>query len=190
MLRSPVLRLAAAVAAALALTACGAGEDLGGDYSANPAPVLGPPPRPGDSTPVPAPSTPAPAPQIPATPPAGGVRLTAQEVPQLGTVVTESQGLTLYRFDRDTSRPPAATCVDACAADWPPLVVDPEGALVLDGVDRAAVGMVQRPDGSSQLTIGGWPVYRYAGDTVPGATGGQGMGGTWFAVTPGGGKAG
>jgi predicted lipoprotein with Yx(FWY)xxD motif len=68
--------------------------------------------------------------------------------------------------------------------------VDPEGALDLQGVARSAVGMVQRPDGSSQLTIAGWPVYRYAGDTTPGATGGQGVGGTWFAFTPVGGKAG
>ena len=49
--------------------------------------------------------------------------------------------------------------------------------------------MVQRPDGTSQLTLGGWPVYRFAGDTEPGATGGQGSSGTWFAVTPEGKKA-
>lgn len=71
-----------------------------------------------------------------------------------------------------------------------PLVVDPEGALNLEGVDRSVVGMVQRPDGSSQLTIAGWPVYRFAGDATPGATSGHGTDGTWFAVTPAGGKAG
>ena len=27
------------------------------------------------------------------------------------------------------------------------------------GVDEAAVGRLARPDGSSQLTLGGWPVY-------------------------------
>jgi predicted lipoprotein with Yx(FWY)xxD motif len=49
--------------------------------------------------------------------------------------------------------------------------------------------MVQRPDGASQLTINGWPVYRFSGDKTPGATTGQGVGTVWFAVTPDGKKA-
>ncbi|OLT09776.1 hypothetical protein BJF78_06100 [Pseudonocardia sp. CNS-139] len=110
--------------------------------------------------------------------------------PGLGTVVADGQGFTLYRFDQDTARPSASTCVAECAATWPPVVVDPEGALDLQGVEQSDVGMVQRPDGTSQLTIGGWPVYRYAADSAPGQTGGQGVGGTWFAVTPDGSKAG
>jgi predicted lipoprotein with Yx(FWY)xxD motif len=190
--RTRVLPLLAATAAALALSACGTGYDEGGDYSANPAPVLAPLPRPGEAPAAPVGSTPpyTPPPVAPAAPPAGGVRLVAQENPQLGTVVTDTDGFTLYRFDGDTDRPSASTCVDGCAAAWPPVVVDPEGALDLEGVERSAVAMVQRPDGSSQLTVGGRPVYRYAGDPAPGATGGQGVDGTWFAVTPDGGKAG
>ena len=193
--RTRILALVAAGAAVLALTACGVVSDEGGDYSANPVPVLAPPPLPGEGA---APTTPAApptvsgqsAPAAPAGPAAGGVLLTARQVAGLGTVVADAQGFTLYRFDQDTPRPPAATCVAVCATAWPPVVVDPEGALTLEGVERSAVGMVQRPDGSSQLTIAGWPVYRFAGDTAPGATGGQGVDGTWFAVAPTGGKAG
>jgi predicted lipoprotein with Yx(FWY)xxD motif len=188
--RTRVLPLVAAAAAALALTACGA--DKGGDYSANPVPVEAPAPLPGETPAAAVPSaTPAaPVPAQPPAPPAGGVTLTARQAPGVGTVVVDAQGFTLYRFDRDTPRPPAATCVDQCAAKWPPVVVDPEGALRLEGVEQSAIGMVQRPDGSSQLTIGGWPVYHFAGDKAPGATGGQGVDGTWSAVTPTGGKAG
>jgi hypothetical protein len=29
----------------------------------------------------------------------------------------------------------------------------------------------------------GWPLYTYTGDTVPGTTSGQGMGGAWFLVS-------
>ncbi|WP_328891976.1 hypothetical protein [Streptomyces sp. NBC_00316] len=36
--------------------------------------------------------------------------------------------------------------------------------------------------GRSDPNYGGWPVYRYAGDTKPGDLNGQGIGGTWFAV--------
>ena len=59
----------------------------------------------------------------------------------------------------------------------------------LDGVDRAAVNTVKRADGKLQLTIGGWPVYRYSGDKAAGDTTGQGVGKVWFAVTPAGKKA-
>ena len=48
---------------------------------------------------------------------------------------------------------------------------------------------VKRADGKLQLTIGGWPVYRYSGDKAAGDTTGQGVGKVWFAVTPAGKKA-
>jgi hypothetical protein len=40
-----------------------------------------------------------------------------------------------------------------------------------------------------QLTIGGWRVYRFTGAKRAGDTAGQGVGDTWFAVTPAGEKA-
>jgi hypothetical protein len=42
-------------------------------------------------------------------------------------------------------------------------VVDPAGRLTVDGVQEAAVGLLRRPDGTTQLTIAGWAVYRSAG---------------------------
>ncbi|WP_235039295.1 COG4315 family predicted lipoprotein [Kibdelosporangium aridum] len=39
------------------------------------------------------------------------------------------------------------------------------------------VGTVRRDDGSLQLTVGGWPVYRFNKDKKPGDTFGQGVGG-------------
>jgi hypothetical protein len=35
----------------------------------------------------------------------------------------------------------------------------------------------------------GPPLYRYAGDAAPGDTNGQGVGGSWYAITPQGKKA-
>jgi predicted lipoprotein with Yx(FWY)xxD motif len=40
------------------------------------------------------------------------------------------------------------------------------------------------------VTLGGWPLYRYSQDQVPGQATGQGVGGTWFAAAPNGSKAG
>jgi len=63
------------------------------------------------------------------------------------------------------------------------------GTPAYEGVDPAVVGTVARDDGRQQVTIGGWPVYRHASDSQPGAVDGQGAQGQWFAVTPSGGKA-
>lgn len=120
--------------------------------------------------------------------PAGTV-LTANSTARLGVVVVDGLGWTLYRFDGDTARPPASTCAGDCAADWPPVLAEPGSPLTVEGVEQAAVGTVTRPDGGVQLTIAGWPVHRYAADAAPGATDGHGVGGTWFAITPQGGRA-
>ncbi|MEU4266758.1 SCO0930 family lipoprotein [Streptomyces sp. NPDC026092] len=117
--------------------------------------------------------------------PAG--QLAVSTTKQLGKVVTDSEGFTLYRFDKDSASPPKATCEGECAAVWP--VVGAEGAKPPAGVDPSLLGEVTRSDGSTQLTIGGWPMYRYAKDTKPGDLNGQGVGGTWFASAPDGKKA-
>ncbi|MGW2253836.1 SCO0930 family lipoprotein [Kitasatospora sp. NPDC001660] len=117
---------------------------------------------------------------------AGGA-LTVRNDAKLGMVVTDGQGFTLYRFDKDTAKPPMSNCNDGCAKTWPP--VTKEGTTAGSGIDAGAIGEVTRADGSKQLTLGGWPVYRYAQDTAAGDTKGQGVGGVWFAVAPDGKKA-
>ncbi|MFB7394793.1 SCO0930 family lipoprotein [Streptomyces sp. NPDC056191] len=106
---------------------------------------------------------------------------------ELGPLVADAAGFTLYRFDKDTADPSSSACAGDCAKTWPPV---PASATEPGGVDAARTGSVKRADGTEQLTIAGWPVYRFAKDTAPGQTNGQGVGGTWFAVTPDGGKAG
>ncbi|MFD7026997.1 SCO0930 family lipoprotein [Streptomyces sp. NPDC059917] len=108
--------------------------------------------------------------------------------PKLGQVVTDSAGFTLYRFDKDTAKPASTSaCSGDCAKAWPPA---PAQGVAAGAVPAAALGSLKRQDGSEQITIAGWPVYRFAKDTAPGQSNGQGVGGTWFAVTPEGKKAG
>ena len=124
-----------------------------------------------------------------ATPRVGTV-LTANSTAQLGTVVVDGQGFTLYRFDKDSAKPPTSNCADDCAQKWPPVLATPGTPLTVEGVEQEAVGTINRADGTIQLTLNGWPVYRYSGDPQPGATSGQGVGGgEWAAVTPTGSKA-
>ncbi|MBP0452863.1 hypothetical protein J5Y04_25445 [Kitasatospora sp. RG8] len=136
-----------------------------------------------------APATPS-SPASPGSPsaPAGAVTLQTATDPKLGTIVTDGAGFTLYRFDKDTAMPPMSNCNGNCASTWPPAPAN--GAATVKGIDSKLVGTVTRADGSKQLTLNGWPAYRYAPDTKPGDTKGQGVGGIWFALTPTGGKAG
>ncbi|RLK61296.1 hypothetical protein [Actinokineospora cianjurensis] len=118
------------------------------------------------------------------------VELTAGKAGALDPVVVNGAGLTLYRFDKDSAAPSKSVCVGECAKQWPPVTVAKRGKVFVSGVQQSAVGFVTRDDGSRQVTIGGWPVYRFAKDTKAGDTNGQGVGGTWFGVTPTGTKAG
>ncbi|MFF3248727.1 hypothetical protein ACFYWY_34465 [Streptomyces sp. NPDC002870] len=106
-----------------------------------------------------------------------------------GNVVNGS-GLSLYLFKNDTrgdgQKLPKATCNDACADKWPPVLVNSGGKqtrVYLSGIQSSAgVGTVERADGTVQLTLGGWPLYRFSGDARKGDVNGQGVGGTWFVI--------
>ncbi|MFE2342263.1 SCO0930 family lipoprotein [Streptomyces sp. NPDC059431] len=113
--------------------------------------------------------------------------LAVREAPGIGGVVTDGSGATLYRFDKDTAEPSHSACEGACATTWPPVPAD--DAKVAAGIDAGLLGAVERPDGIRQLTLAGWPVYRYAKDTQAGDTKGEGVGGTWHALAPNGKKA-
>lgn len=126
------------------------------------------------------------------TAPAGAlhaVQLAVTSDPGIGQYVSDGGGRSLYRFDKDTAIPPTSTCADQCATMWPPLTVARGQSVFAAGVDPQLVGFIERGDGSCQITIGGWPVYYFSKDKQPGDLLGQGVGGTWFAVTPNGGKA-
>ncbi|MEU7527783.1 hypothetical protein AB0A74_18775 [Saccharothrix sp. NPDC042600] len=117
-----------------------------------------------------------------------GLALTTASVGKLGTVLTDKDGMTLYRFDKDTAKPPTSNCDGDCAVKWPPLLVESENFDV-QGVDKSLVGTVTRKDGTKQVTVAGWPLYLFAEDKVCGEAKGHGVGGVWFAARPDGSKA-
>ncbi|MET8278139.1 hypothetical protein [Micromonospora sp. NPDC005174] len=172
--------------AMVALTACApAGYDGANSGAAEPVAVAAAEPS-ASAEPEASASAETPA----ADAPPANVDLTEQligkNVARMGKVVTDQDGWILYRFDKDTADPPASNCVDKCAEVWPPALTD--GNPQLTGVSDDKVGSVTRQDGTRQLTVGGWPVYRYIGDKKPGQWKGQAVGGTWFVVQPDGKK--
>src|SRR5690606_38177783 len=69
---------------------------------------------------------------------------------ELGEVLVDADGLSLYGFTEDVDGVP--TCTDACADAWPPLLV--ESAELPEGLDAAVFSVVERPDGDFQLVAG------------------------------------
>ncbi|MET8996864.1 SCO0930 family lipoprotein [Amycolatopsis sp. NPDC004169] len=121
--------------------------------------------------------------------PAGATaQLMTSTVDALGTVLADGEGHTLYRYAKDTAEPSSANCAGPCATTWPPLISD--APAVAAGIDSALVGQVTRPDGRKQVTVAGWPVYRFAKDTGPGLALGRGVSADWAPITPAGEKAG
>lgn len=106
--------------------------------------------------------------------------LVGKAATDLGTVLTDEAGLTLYGFTADLDQEPS--CYDACAQAWPPVLVD--GAELPDGLDPEIYSVVERNDGTWQLAAGDWPLYRFGGDGAKGDLNGQGSGGKWFATAP------
>jgi predicted lipoprotein with Yx(FWY)xxD motif len=107
---------------------------------------------------------------------------------EYGPILVDSEGHSLYLFMKDTQNGGTSDCadVDGCTADWPPLLgtADP---LAGQGVDQTLLDTITRDDGTLQVTYNGWPLYRFAGDTAPGDTNGQGLdqyNGLWYLVAP------
>jgi predicted lipoprotein with Yx(FWY)xxD motif len=104
----------------------------------------------------------------------------------LGNTLVDAQGRTLYLFQKDSGT--TSSCTGACATAWPPLSA-PAAPTSGSGADASLVGTTKRPDGTSQVTYNGHPVYTFSGDQKAGDTNGQGVtafGGSWFALTPSG----
>jgi predicted lipoprotein with Yx(FWY)xxD motif len=101
----------------------------------------------------------------------------------LGKILVNSNGLTLYLFEADKGT--TSTCSGACAAAWPPLVTS-DKPTAGDGVNASLLGTTKRSDGTTQVTYNGHPLYRFASDTKPGDTTGQGVNGfgaLWYGLS-------
>jgi predicted lipoprotein with Yx(FWY)xxD motif len=106
----------------------------------------------------------------------------AQDAGDLGTILVDSEGRTLYLFEKDSGTESA--CFGACASAWPPLR-DSGKPTVADGLNPSLVGTTSRSDGEPQVTYNGHPLYLFFGDEEPGEADGQGstaFGAAWYAL--------
>jgi len=95
---------------------------------------------------------------------------------ELGQVLVDENGMTLYTFDPDHAG--MSTCTGLCAEAWPP-VVAAAAAQETDGFT-----IILRPNGSRQWAHDGMPLYTYAFDLAPGDIKGDGVDGEWHVARP------
>jgi predicted lipoprotein with Yx(FWY)xxD motif len=101
----------------------------------------------------------------------------------LGDVLVDGNGMTVYLFEKDANGKSA--CSGACASNWPPLTVT-GSPTAGSGIDAGKLGTTARPDGTTQVTYNGHPLYLFALDEKPGDTKGEGVdafGAKWYAVS-------
>lgn len=108
------------------------------------------------------------------------------KVGDLGMVIVNSEGLTLYDFHKDKGG--VSSCYGACAGAWPPLLTEGEPKAEA-GAMSSQLGTTKRKDGTTQVTYNGWPLYTYVGDQGPGEANGNDIdqfGAEWYALMPNG----
>jgi predicted lipoprotein with Yx(FWY)xxD motif len=162
--KTPFVYLAGAAVAALGLLAAA------GCSSSGASPSTAPP-----TTPPPSTAPPSTASGQPVT---VGLATTG-----LGSILVDSQGRTLYLFQKDSGT--TSECTGACAAAWPPLRATGT-PTVGSGASASLIGTTPRSDGGTQVTYDGHPLYLFIKDQKPGDTNGEGVtafGASWFALS-------
>jgi predicted lipoprotein with Yx(FWY)xxD motif len=127
------------------------------------------------------PSTPQPTATPTATPAADNIKLMNTN---LGKVLTDANGMTLYYFITDTPANGTSTCYAAtnCSHFWPVFSVDT--VLVSPPLSKGDFSSMTRTDGTNQTTYFGWPLYYFLNDKVPGDVKGENVLKTWYVAKP------
>jgi predicted lipoprotein with Yx(FWY)xxD motif len=110
--------------------------------------------------------------------------VSVKQVNGLGNVLVDTSGKVLYSPDQEADG--KVRCDGSCTSFWTPLA---PGAGATNPMSNVAnLGVIQRPDGSRQVTENGRPLYTFTLDS-PGSTKGDNFsddfGGqhfTWHAV--------
>ena len=109
------------------------------------------------------------------------VTLGLAEDADLGSILVDQNGMTLYIFDKDEEG--KSNCIGGCLEKWPPVLVANMDGVSTDSEELTAeVGTIDADNGAYQVTYAGHPLYYYAQDTKAGDASGQGVGEAWWVV--------
>jgi predicted lipoprotein with Yx(FWY)xxD motif len=108
---------------------------------------------------------------------------------KLGTVLAAGpKNLTVYLWEADKGA--SSTCSGPCAKVWPPVTTSGKPTAG-KGALASLLGTTPRPDGTTQVTYKGHPLYYFAKDKDAGDSYGQGsksFGAGWYVLAPSGNK--
>jgi predicted lipoprotein with Yx(FWY)xxD motif len=116
-----------------------------------------------------------------------GQTIKTASVGNLGPILVDGAGRTVYLFEKDKGN--QSSCSGSCASVWPPVTtsVKPQPG---SGADASKLSTTKRSDGTTEVSYAGHPLYYYAPDgTSGGSTGGQGLdqfGAKWYVLSPSG----
>jgi len=99
-----------------------------------------------------------------------------QHQTNLGTVLTNRAGMTLYTFSKDISN--VSNCNNGCAIKWPPLLANNKS------VANGRFSIITRSDNHKQWALDGKPLYTWIKDKQPGDTTGEGIKSLWHVAKP------
>jgi predicted lipoprotein with Yx(FWY)xxD motif len=109
--------------------------------------------------------------------------ITTKHNGKLGTILAYgNKKLTVYLFEGDKGE--RSSCTGACASVWPAVTGKPKAA---SGAMSADLGTIKRPDGTTQVTYKGHPLYYYVKDKDDGDAYGEGVksfGASWYVLAP------
>ncbi len=115
------------------------------------------------------------------------VLISTKSEKKLGMILAAGQRkLTVYLFEADKGGNSA--CSGPCAHAWPPVIGSPKAG---SGAVSSDLGTITRPDGITQATYKGHPLYFFSGDKDDGDAYGQGskaFGAGWYVLKPNGSK--
>jgi predicted lipoprotein with Yx(FWY)xxD motif len=98
--------------------------------------------------------------------------VSVQQVDGIGDVLVDRDGAALYTADVEAKG--EILCTGGCVDFWIPLEA---GSAAPTGSDDVTgdLATVERPDGGTQVTYDGKPLYRFSEDTEPGEVTGNGF---------------
>jgi predicted lipoprotein with Yx(FWY)xxD motif len=173
-----------AVLGASALLAAGCGSSSKTSSSTSAASAY---PTANETTSTAATTTPSSTASAPSA--AAATTVSVKHASKLGTILAAGpKKMTVYLFEADKGS--SSSCSGACASAWPPVTTSGK-ALAGAGSNGADLGTLTRPDGTTQVTYKGHPLYYFVKDKDSGDSYGQGskaFGASWYVLAPSGSK--
>ncbi len=135
---------------------------------------------PSATSPVTTTTTPPPTSPPPTTPVNTSYTIAVSSKDGVGSFLVDANGMTLYWTTRDTVG--QSNISGATLANWPAFYAS--NVVVPSTLNRSDFGTITRPEGGSQTTYKGYPLYYFIKDKNPMDTFGQGVAGVWSVVDP------